>query len=81
MQSEATMRGLFVRSGGTPRNGQRWGFGVTFLPALLAVLLIAVAMAMIGPPANPWMAGEVLAELSGASYGPPTAPVQADASR
>ena len=75
------MRSLFFRSGAPPRNGRRWGFGVIVLPALLAVLLIAAAMAMIGPPANPWMADEVLAELSGGSYGPPTAPVQADASR
>jgi hypothetical protein len=77
------MSRILSRSGGPPGNGfrQRWGFGVIVLPALLAVLLIAVTMAMIGRPASPWIADEVIAELSGANYGPPTAPVQADASR
>jgi hypothetical protein len=63
------MRGLLGRS------------GVIVLPALLAILLMAVALAMIGATANPWIPDEVMAELSGANYGPPGAPVQADASR
>ena len=77
------MRRLFVRFGVPPGNGfrQRWRFGVIVLPALLVVWLIAVATATIGPPAHPWIADEVMAELSGAKYGPPSAPIQADASR
>jgi lipopolysaccharide export LptBFGC system permease protein LptF len=54
---------------------------VIVLPALLAVLLIAVAIAMIGLSGNPWIGDEVMAEMSGANYGPPAAPIQADASR
>jgi hypothetical protein len=75
------MRRFFVRFGGPPGNGfrQRWGFGVIVLPALLAIW--AAAMAMIGPTSNPWIPDEIMAELSGANYGPPSAPVQADASR
>jgi hypothetical protein len=66
---EAIMRRLFGRS------------GVIVLPALLAIWLMAAAMAMMGPTATPWIPDEVMAELSGANYGPPGAPVEADASR
>ena len=70
------MRGPFDKSGGTTENGffQRWGAGFLVLPVLLVITLIGLAI--VQPANTNWIADEVMAEFTGASYGPDAAPTQ-----
>jgi hypothetical protein len=73
---EASMRGPFDKSGGTTENGlfQRWGAGLLALPVLLVITLIGLAI--VQPANTNWIADEVMAEFTGANYGPDAAPTQ-----
>lgn len=70
------MQGSSDRSGETPSNSfyQRWGIGVFALPVLLVIALIGLAV--IQPSTTNWIADEVMAEFTGANYGPQAAPTQ-----
>jgi hypothetical protein len=67
---EASMRGPFDKSGGTTENSffQRWGAGFLVLPVLLVITLIGLAI--VQPANTNWIADEVMAEFTGANYGP-----------
>ena len=64
------------RSGGTTENSflQRWGIGFLVLPVILVITLIGLAI--VQPASTNWIADEVMAEFTGANYGPDAAPTQ-----
>lgn len=70
------MHGSPDRSDETTENSfyQRWGIGFIVLPVLLVIAVIGLAI--IQPATTNWIADEVMAEFSGANYGPQAAPAQ-----
>jgi hypothetical protein len=73
---EASMQGSSDRSGETALGGfyQRWGIGFFALPILLVIALIGLAV--IQPSTTNWIANEVMAEFTGANYGPQPGPTE-----
>jgi hypothetical protein len=73
---EASMRGPYDKPDRTTENSffQRWGAGLLALPVLLVIALIGLAI--VQPAATNWIADEVMAEFTGANYGPDAAPTQ-----
>jgi hypothetical protein len=73
---EASMRSPSDKSGGTTENGffQRWGAGFLALPVLLVITLIGLAI--VQPATTNWIADQVMAEFTGANYGPDAAATQ-----
>ena len=70
------MPGSSNRSDQTTENSffQRWGAGFLVLPILLVITL--TGLAIVQPANTNWIADEVLAEFTGANYGPDAAPTQ-----
>jgi hypothetical protein len=73
---EASMHGSSNRSGETTEDSfyQRWGTGFLVLPVVLVIALIGLAI--IQPATTNWIADEVMAEFTGANYGPQAVPTQ-----
>jgi hypothetical protein len=73
---EASMPGPSDRSDETTENSffQRWGAGFLVLPILLVITL--TGLAIVQPANTNWIADEVMAEFTGANYGPDAAPTQ-----
>jgi hypothetical protein len=73
---EASMLSPSDKSGGTTENSffQRWGAGFLVLPIILLITLIGLAV--VQPATTNWIGEGVMAEFTGANYGPNPAPNQ-----